>query len=197
MVQDDGTSVLQAVELPQTTNTHAVQAYSSKYFAPIKSTISLHANYNQNLGKSLMNGALFDTKNEFYNIKPDLNIRITAWLNSEYSLDASFIQTYIENEKKSKISMLRHNLNFFAFPARNQLFSLSSEYYNHHGTDNFFFDLLYRYTFTEQKVDLEMRWNNIFDNKTYTSFQASAFTVYESTYILRPSQIFLSVKFSF
>jgi len=197
MVQDDGTSVLQAVELPQTTNTHAVQAYSSKYFAPIKSTISLHANYNQSLGKSLMNGALFDTKNEFYNIKPDLNIRITAWLNSEYSLDASFIQTYIENDKKSKISMLRHNLNFFAFPARNQLFSLSSEYYNHHGTDNFFFDLLYRYTFTEQKVDLEMRWNNIFDNKTYTSFQASAFTVYESTYMLRPSQIFLSVKFSF
>lgn len=197
IVQSDGTSILQAVEIPQTTNMHSVQAYSSKYFSALRSTISLHANYNQHRGKSLMNAALFDTKNEFYNIKPDLNVRITNWLNSDYSLDASYIKTYIENEKKSSISMLRHNLNFFAFPAKNQLVSLSSEYYNHLGNDNFFFDLLYRYTFTKQKIDLEMRWNNIFDNKTYTTLQASAFTVYESTYMLRPSQILLLVKFGF
>jgi hypothetical protein len=197
MVQADGTSVLQAVDLPQTTYTHSVQAYSSKYFSSIKSTISLHANYNQYQGKSIMNGQLFNTKNRFYNIKPVLNVRITSWMNSDYGLEASNIRTFIENERKNMISLIRHNLNVFAFPSKNQLISLSSEYYDYEGSNNFFVDLLYRYTILKKKIDLELRWNNIFDNKTYKTFQANAFTVFESTYTLRPSQVLVMVKFSF
>jgi len=197
MVQADGTSVLQAVDLPQTTCSHSVQAYSSKYFSSIKSTISLHASFNQFQGKSIMNSQLFNTKNQFYNIKPVLNVRITTWMNSDYGLEASNIRTFIENKKKSNISLIRHSLNVFAFPSKNQLISLSSEYYDYEGSNNIFVDLLYRYTISKKKVDLEFRWNNIFDNKTYKTFQANAFTVFESTYTLRPSQVLLMVKFSF
>nr|NQU90382.1 hypothetical protein [Bacteroidota bacterium] len=197
IVQSDGTTVLQAIDLPQTTFSHNLQGYSSKYFASIGTTISIRANFNQHQGISLMNGELFNTKNLFYNFKPELNIRLTSWLNSDYGLNASFIETFIENERKSKISMLRHNLNFYAFPTKNQLISLSSQYYHHRGSNNFFLDLLYRYTIIKKKVDVEARWNNILNNKTYTTYQASAFAVYESTYVLRPSQVILSVKFSF
>lgn len=197
IVQSDGTIVLQTVDLPQTTNSHSIQGYTSKYFAATKTTISFHANYNQHCGKSLMNSEMFNTKNIFYNFRPGLNIRITTWLNSEYGLDASYIQTFIENDRKSNISMLRHHLNFFAFPAKNQLVSLSSEYYDYEGSNNFFVDMLYRYTISKKKIDIELRWNNIFNNETYKTFQASAFTVWESTYLMRPSQVFLSVKFSF
>ena len=57
--------------------------------------------------------------------------------------------------------------------------------------------MLYRYTFTKQKIDIEFRWSNIFNAKTYTTYQASTFAIYESIYFLRPSQVFLSVKFGF
>jgi hypothetical protein len=126
-----------------------------------------------------------------------LNYRAAEWLNFEYELDATYIRTFIEDERKSKIELLRHKFNFFAFPTRNQLISMSTEYYELQGNQNFFADFLYRYTFTKNKIDLEFRWNNIFNTKTYASYQASAFTIYESEYILRPSQVFLSVKFSF
>ncbi|NOX86315.1 MAG: TonB-dependent receptor [Chlorobi bacterium] len=197
MVQSDGTTVLQAFQMPNTTYSHNLHGQTSKYFSAAKATISLQVNFNRRQGKSLINGELFDTKNLFYNLIPDINVRITKWLNSDYSLEASYFQTFIENEKKNKISILRHKLNVFAFPTNNQLISFSSEYYKLRGSNSFFVDLMYRYTFTKKKIDIEFRWNNIFNSKTYTSFQANNFTVWESTYLLRPSQMLLSVRFSF
>ena len=197
IVLPDGTAILQAFEIPNTSWSHNFQARTSKYFAVAKSTISIRLSYSQRNGKSLLNGELFNSKNVFYYVVPELNVRISRWMNSEYSLNASFIETYIEKDKKSNISLFRHHLNIFAFPVKNQLISLSSEYYNHEGNNNFFVDLLYRYTFTKRKIDIEFRWNNILNNKTYTTFQASAFTVWESSYILRPAQLLLLVKFSF
>lgn len=196
-VNDDGTSVIVVENLPQTNYSQSIQGYSSKYFSNLKSTLSLRVDYSQLKGKSLMNNELFNTKNQFLNVKPGLGIRVTSWLNSDYEMNARFIKTFIENEMKSRISMIRHALNLFAFPAKNQLISLTSEYYHYSGSNNFFVDVLYRYTFKARKIDLELRWNNIFNHQTYTTLQASSFTVYESTYNLRPSQVFLSVKFSF
>ena len=196
-IQNDGTSIVEASHLPNTAYSHNVNGSSSKYFAAIKSTISMRFNYSHRKGISLMNEVLFNTTSQFCNLKPGFNYRATEWLNFEYELDATYIKTFIEKEQKSKIEILRHKFNFFAFPTRNQLISLSSEYYELQGKQNFFADLLYRYTFTKNKIDLEFRWNNLFNTKTYTNYQASAFTVYESSYMLRPSQVFVSVKFSF
>jgi len=196
-IQADGTAVLQAFNIPNAVYSHNLNGQSSKYFAAAKSTISFKAYYSYRKGKSLISDELFNSATQFYNFTPGLNIRFTPWLNSEYELKANYIQTFIENQKKSTISLLTHKFNFFAFPTKNQLFSLSSEYYNFDGNNNFFVDILYRYTFTKQKIDIEFRWSNIFNTKTYTTYQASTFAVYESIYFLRPSQVFLSVKFGF
>ncbi len=196
-IQNDGTSIVEASLLPNTSYTHNINGSSSKYFAAAKSTISMRFNYSHPKGITLLNEVLFNTTSQFFNLKPGLNYRAAEWLNFEYELDATYIRTFIEDERKSKIELLRHKFNFFAFPTRNQLISMSTEYYELQGNQNFFADFLYRYTITEKKIDIEFRWNNIFNTKTYTSYQASAFTIYESEYILRPSQVFLSVKFSF
>ncbi|MDA3904987.1 MAG: hypothetical protein PF484_02815 [Bacteroidales bacterium] len=197
LIQADGTSILQAFQLTNPSYSNSLNARSSKYFSAAKSTISFQANYNHRRGKSMINEVLFNSTTQLYSFMPSLNIHITSWMNSEYELDATYIQTFIENEKKSNISLLRHKFNFFAFPTKNQLISLSTEYYSLQGNNNFFADFLYRYTITKRKIDIELRWNNIFNTKFYTTYQASAFTVYESTYLLRPSQVFMSIKFSF
>jgi hypothetical protein len=197
IIQSDGTSLLQAYESPNKAYYHSFQGQTSKFISKIKTTISLRATFNLRTGKSLMNAQLFDTKTVFYSLIPELNFSFTKWINAEYGLNAHFINTYIEDDEKSDISMLRHHVNIFAYPFKNQMISLSSEYYNHQQMNIFFIDFLYRYTFTKQKIDIEFRWNNIFNNKTYTTYQANTFTVSESTYILRPSQVLFSVKFSY
>jgi hypothetical protein len=58
-------------------------------------------------------------------------------------------------------------------------------------------DLTYRYTLpTVRKIDLEVRWSNIFDMRQYQYGFVSQFTLVQSTYQLRPAQVLASVRLS-
>jgi hypothetical protein len=196
-INPDGSANVQAIEIPQTNYIHSVQLYSSKYLAALKATVNLRVSLSQHLGKSLVNEDLFDTKTNIWQIKPEVNFKIARWLNFIYNLDATTYTTFVDQEQKSSVSMLKHKLNVFTFPRQNQLVSITSEYYHLNDAHNVFVDILYRYTFTKKKIDVEFRWTNLLNNDTYTSYQAWDFTVWESTYRLRPSQAVVSVKFSF
>lgn len=196
-VQADGTTILQALEMPNTGYSHNLNGQTSKYFSAAKSTLSFRASYSHNRRQSLLNQQLFETSNQFINLGPQLNTRITEWLRGEYRANMSYIQTFIGPDRTSSISMLRHFLDFHAFPKRGHYIGITTEYYRHRDNENYFIDLLYRYTIRARRIDIEARWLNILNTDSYTTFQASAFSVTETTYILRPSQVFLSVRFSF
>lgn len=196
-VQANGTTIMQAIEMPNTGYSHNLSGQTSIYLSQTKSTLSLRANYSLNRRQSLLNQQLFETSNQFINISPQINTSITEWLRAEYRANLSYIQTYIASSRSSNISMFRHFIDLHAFPRSGHYFGLSTEYYSLRNNENFFFDLLYRYRIRKYRVDLEARWLNVLNTANYTTFQASAFSVIESTYILRPSQVFLSVRFSF
>ena len=197
LIADDGSSIMINEYLPKTTNTHYLQAYSSKFIRITKTTVSLRVNYMQQQGKSAVNDEAFNTKNKAIVIKPEVSIRLTPWMNLEYYIDANNIFTFIDGEQKSHISLTKHNINFFFFPVKNQLINFTAEYYNHNSSNNLFVDLMYRYAYTEKKIDIEVKCNNIFNSGTYTSFSANAYSVWETTYLLRPFQVIVSVKFNF
>lgn len=196
-VQTDGTTILQTLKQPNTGYSHYVSGQTSKYFSKAKTTLSLRASYSQNRRKSLLNQQLFETSNQFINIRPQINIRITNWLRTEYRAHLTYIQNYIESSLNRNISLLRHYLDFHAFAYKNHYVALSSEYYHHLDAKNLFMDLQYRFSMRKQRTEIELSWLNIFNKKNYTTYQASTFYVTESNYILRPSQIVLSIKFSF
>jgi hypothetical protein len=131
------------------------------------------------------------------NISPQINTSITEWLRTEYRANMSYIQTHIGSTRSSNISMLRHFLNFHAFPRSGHYLGLTTEYYRHRDNENFFADLLYRYTIRRHRIDIEARWLNVFNANTYITYQSVAFTVSENTYFLRPSQLLFSARFSF
>jgi hypothetical protein len=197
LLSDDGSSIVISQYLPKTTASHYLQFYSSKFISAAKTTLSMRINFIQQQGESMVNNESFITKNQMLNFKPELSWRLTPWMNLDYSLNTNTITTFIFKEKKSKLSLLKHNVNFFIFPVQNQLISLATEYYKHNNTNNLFVDLLYRYTVTSRKIDIEAKFNNIFNTGTYTSFLANAYSVWETTYLLRPFQVIFSVKFSF
>ena len=196
-VQPDGTTIMEAFEMPNRGYSHNLSWETSKYFSAAKSTLTFRATYLHNRRQSILNRQMFETSNQFIILNPQINTRITEWLRGEYRANLSYIQTYIESNRSSNISMLRHFLDFHVFPHRGHYIGLTTEYYRHQGNENFFIDLLYRFTIRAHRIDIEARWLNILNRATYTTFQASAFSVVESTYILRPSQVSLSVRFSF
>jgi hypothetical protein len=196
-VQSDGTSITMAFNQSNWIYSHSLMYSVGKYISAAKTTIRLKANFNHYQGKSMLNDALFNTTNIYYRLAPEITLRITRWLNSEYGLNATLIDTYIEDEHTSSVELIKHHLHFFLFPAKNQDISLRGEYYSLYGNNNLFIDLQYRYSFLKRKIDLELRWNNVFNARTHTTYEAINFGIWESIYTLRPSQVFLSVKFSF
>ena len=196
-VLDNGSTIREAFEMPNTGYTHNVSGRTSKYFSDLRSTLTFQGSYSLNERTSLVNGELFDSRNRMLNARPQVNTRITQWLRTEYRANLSYIQTHMQGGRKNNISMLRHFLDIHAFYSGGHYLGLSTEYYRHENSQHYFMDLLYRFTIEPYNVDIEARWVNIFDTDTYTSFHPGVYSVTESTYMLRPSQLFLSARFSF
>ncbi|MFW6352258.1 MAG: hypothetical protein ACOC2E_07700, partial [Bacteroidota bacterium] len=75
--------------------------------------------------------------------------------------------------------------------------AITGEYYQHENQNNYFVDLQYRYTITAQKIDIDVRWVNIFNHETYRDYNLGMFTLIGNEYALRPTQLVLLVRFSF
>lgn len=196
-VLTDGTTVLRALQIPNKSYIHSLNAYSSKYFSEAKTTVSVRASMMRRQGKSLLNNELFNTTTRMTHLKPAVDYRITNWMNTEYELNGMFIETLVDNNTYSSIELWKHFFHVFAFPFDNHEISLTTEYYRIRNQNNLFQDLEYRYTIPDKEIDVSLRWSNIFNNKQYISYSANDFIVWESTYLLRPSEIFLAVKFGF
>jgi len=197
VVRPDGSTVVEVYYLPNSSYTQSIQGQSSKFIAATKSTLRIKLFLNQHRGLANMNSELFNTTNYFYRIEPELSVRITTWMNLDYNFRADYFKTFIANEERNSMSMLKNNLSLFAFPLANQLISLTTEFYSYDGNSHAFMDIIYRYTITKRKIDVELLWSNIFNTKQYTNLYANYNTVWESTYLLRPRQVLVSVKFGF
>lgn len=93
-----------------------------------------------------------------------------------------------------------HKFNINIYPKENQYLGLKTEYIKNNlfskNSDNFFADLIYRYTWQKKNIDFELQWNNIFDIKSYKTVNINNYSYIETNYNLRPSQILFKVRFS-
>ncbi|HPS72318.1 MAG TPA: hypothetical protein PLM70_08695 [Bacteroidales bacterium] len=197
LLQPDGTIITINNSQPRKLILHSLQLYSSKYLPVIKTTLNLHINYIQQRSNVLTNNMEFETKNQTIVIRPEFSFRLAPWMNLDYGLDANKIFSYVNSDNRIQSMIIKHILNFFIFPEKNQLLSFTSEYYKLNSKNNTFIDILYRYTFTKQKIDVELQCNNILNTSSYTSFLVVAGSLYETTYQMRPFQVIFSVRLSF
>lgn len=196
-INNDGTTLRGAIEQPNTARTHNVHARASKYFSSIKSTLSAQGSMGLNIQDQWVNNEIFPGKNHTISLTPKANIRLTEWMNSEWSAEWLYYDTYRDNEKLNNVSLMKYFGNLLFFPARNQHLSINGEYYQHESQSNYFVDLQYRYTITARRIDVDVRWINIFNHETYVDYQVGPFSLLENEYILRPTQLLVAVRFSF
>lgn len=196
-VDEGGITTLQVVEMPNNRFYQTLSGSAKKYFSPIRTSIGLKGNLLDTRGVSLVNGALMNTESMSFSLSPSLMVKVTEWLNVDYSLNYNKLYSYIDAQKRSDITYWRHFANAFAFLKRNQTVSLTAEYYRHQEQPYLFVDASYELSIAKPKLDFELRWNNIFNSKKYVSYYSGAFTVQETVYQLRPMEVTFSVKFRF
>ncbi len=196
-VGEGGISTLQVVSMPNNRFYQTLSGSVKKYFSPIRTSIGLKGNLLDSRGVSLVNGALMNTEALSYSLSPSVMFKVTEWLNVDYSLNYNKMYSFIDEQKRSRITYWRHFGKVFAFLKRNQIVSLTAEYYRHQSQPYLFVDASYEFSIKKPKLDFEVRWNNIFNSKKYVSYYSGAFSVQETVYTLRPMEVTASVLFRF
>mgnify|MGYP003116119808 CR=1 FL=1 len=200
-IGQNAATIFEAVEQDNYANSHRLNLKGSKYFSKLNTTLSLGSSYSISNREQLLNGKLADVENENLGFNVDLESEVTDWLSASYTGNFSFLQTRFEARNFDEIRTQQNELNLFFYVADNQYFSVDSEYYFNNISDenrnNYFLNLNYQYTFEDTGIDLEASWNNLLNTDEFVRVSNTDFAYVQSTYRLRPSQVLVSLKFSF
>ncbi len=196
-LQDDGSLVITATEIPNTSLSHNIKLRSSKYISALKSSISIDIFFMTFIGKTLVNMDLFDSRTSQYTLSPEIFYQTTSWMNLSYKFQYDMMNSRINDELRSQIQVSKHLLSFNLFPTENQTFNLNFEYSLYNQIKYNFIDLMYRYSFKNSNLGIEIQWNNILNSSIFIDQQINQYMVVEYVQMLRPSQFTIGLKFSF
>ena len=199
-VSTNGATELKAIEQENNRNNHNISTRASKYFSKIKSNITLNATFNLQNFQQLVNNNLTAIKNQNLTIGNKIDTDITDKINVEYQANWTFSKNKTQNQENPTVTQQSHILNLNIYPDKNQFFAIKSEYINNNlfteRTENIFTDLIYRYTLTKNKIDLEFQLSNLFNTTNYRTININDFSYVETNFNLRPRQALFKVRFT-
>jgi hypothetical protein len=196
-VLDNGQTIFQQVSSKNRSINRNINIEISKYIPKIKSKISLDYGINSDSNNIILNNnaLLINSTGNTFSFK--VNNNYYNWLTFDYNIFYSINKVGNIN----KTNTLKSNLKILLYPVSNQTFGIYrdgySYQYNNQNFSNQFIDLSYQYTIEKRKIDIELRWTNILNTKTYEEVILNDLGYTSNSIVIRPSQIFASVKFNF
>ena len=200
-MDENGNSILVTEENDNSSINHSVSGKISKYFSDIGSTVGFNTNYTTQKQAQVFNGEFIYFRNYGWIMGAKINTNPWDWFSFEYDGKVLLNQNQINKHSAHKINSFQHSfsLNFYLFD--NHFFQFRTDYFrndfNSDKHETIFSDLKYRFTFPKTKIDLEASWTNIFSQDYFTTVSNSSIYYSQQTSKLRPSEFFLSIKFSF
>lgn len=199
-ILDTGATELQAIEQDNDRLSHNFMTRASKYFSDINTNLTLSANYSLQDFQQILNSEITDIANQNWRLNGKLDTDITDWLNTEIESTFQFSNNKIQNQDNQTITQQFHKFNINIYPKENQYIGLKTEYVKNNlfseNTENFFADLVYRYTWKKKNIDFELQFNNIFNTEEYRTINISEFSYMETNFRLRPRQFLFYIRFS-
>lgn len=199
-ILDNGATELQAIEQYNERLSHNFMTRASKYFSDINTNLTLSANYSLQKFQQILNTEITDITNQNWRLNGKLDTDITDWLNTEVESIFQFSNNQIQNQANQTITQQFHTFNINIYPKETQYIGLKTEFVKNNlfseNTENFFADLVYRYTWKKKNIDFEFQFNNIFNAEEYRTINVDNFSYVETNFRLRPRQVLFSVRFS-
>lgn len=172
----------------------------SKGIDKIASTLTFEADYSNAAASQISQEQIVDFINEYYSIKPRISSQIGKWASFSYSFQYMKSTNKVRNNIGSFPSIQTHTqriqLNFF--PVKGFTINMGYEnFYNDaiasgNRTSNFA-DVGAK--FKLKKIEFNLEYTNIFNEKQYISASYSDISSFYSVYRLRPAQILMKVRF--
>lgn len=199
-ILDNGATELQAIERDNKRFSQNIMTRVSKYFSDYNTNLTLSANYSLQDFKQILNAEITDIANQNWRLNGKIDTDITDWLNTEIESVFQFSNNQIQEQNNQTITQQFHKFNINIYPNENQYIGLKTEYVKNNlfteNTENFFADLVYRYTWKKKNIDFEFQFNNLFNTENYRTVNIDNFSYVESNFRLRPRQVLFNIRFS-
>lgn len=200
ILQENGATLVEALDMTNKSSTNMVAASVSKLISPLKTTFKLGSNYSHSNRDILINSELMKNTTDSWTNSLNLSADFVDWMTTEYDASVSLSQTENPIQNSRKVWSQNHKLGLFFYFLKNHTLSLSGEWVQskleEDSRDDFFGDILYRFTLSEKrKIDFEFSVVNVFNKDVYRNLSVGNYTIAESYYQLRPRQFMLKVRF--
>lgn len=193
-------SIMEATPFNNANKSFSYGARISKYFLPIKSSITLGINFKQSENFQMNRNQLSTSYVKTIGINNKISSKIGPILidhTIQYQkilngLNKTLTPSYLMNQTLTN-TILLSDLNYFKI-------NLEQSYFNRPGITrrNFYFlDLSFKQKLINKKIDIEASWLNILNTTNFETLNYSSNTRTLSFYILRPSQVMIKVAFNF
>jgi hypothetical protein len=193
------TSVVQAVNQSTTANVYGVNAEVSKGFDFLHSGITLLCAYTLSEDERLISELLYPYRNRNLSYGGSVSFSPVNWMGVVYTGGFSVSRSYTVGNR-SESAIVRSNtqrLSMSVYPTKKLTLTLAAEdNYNNLTEENrhaWFGDASAKLKW--KLVDLELKLNNLFDQRQYTRVNYSGLDIYTSTSQLRPRNLILTVRF--
>ena len=129
-----------------------------------------------------------------------INSEVTDRFEVELKSNVVFSKNKIQETENKLITNQLHSFNLNFYPNKNHYLALKSEFLTNNSfstnVKSEFLDFLYRYTWKKKNIDFEFQLNNILNTENYTTVAVSDFSYTETSFQLKPRQVFFKVRFS-
>ncbi|WP_196888766.1 carboxypeptidase-like regulatory domain-containing protein [Aureivirga sp. CE67] len=199
-ILENGATELEAIQKDNERFSHNLMSRISKYFSDLKSNFTIGVNYSLQDFQQILNSEITDIATQTWRLNGKIDTDITNWLNTEIESTLQFSNNEIQKQNNQTITQQMHKFNVNFYPKKNQYLGLKTEFVKNNlfsqNTENFFADIVYRYTWKKKKIDFEFQFNNIFNNEEYKTININNYSYVESNFTLRPRQFLFKVRFS-
>ncbi len=201
-LSENGAMEYSAQAIANRTQSGTISSQIGKYFTGIKTNISIGLKLNNGSTQQLINGKLskVTTRSTMPNARINTNFNKSIDFDYSYKLNA-FGNRIADQRNKATVQQI-NQLKMLIYPFKGAFFTIQNDFYvNHFGNAanrrNMFTDMVFRYKMAKTGVDLELNWNNVWNTSSLTTVSSQSFSYVTSDYLLRPTQVVASVKFSF
>jgi len=181
---------------------HSLSSSVSKFSSPWKTNFSLNVFGSLSRQLRVLNGTLAQTESRSATATFKANCSAFDWGSLDYSASLTALRSTVQESPAQPLAVLQdHHASLSVFPVGRHALTAAADYYASQGPGlpmrAVFADITYRYTLpTPRKIDLEVRWNNVFDVQQYQYGVVNEFTLVQSTYQLRPTQLLALIRVS-
>lgn len=202
--------VVKNIPFQNTSRTMAANIYGEKSVSSINTTFSLSANYSRSrqefsIFKSErdVENLLYPVKSYTWSIAPKINTKINKWLSFGYYGNITNNKQHVfepGNEDKTSYYRISQTLNAIYSVNNNLQINLQGEYLYNDISDDVSSELFFanlKINYKIKQIDFTLDWNNIFNQKKYSYIDYDGLNIYTYSYKLRPSEILLTMAFSY